>query len=34
VAWNDREASRAEAAAAFGGELTVAAAGQHLAPGG
>jgi len=34
VAWNDREASRAEAAAAFGGELTVAAAGQHLALGG
>ena len=34
VAWNDREASRAEAAAAFGGELALAAAGQHLALGG
>jgi len=34
VAWNDREASRAEAAAVFGGELALAAAGQHLALGG
>jgi ribonuclease BN (tRNA processing enzyme) len=34
VAWNDREASRAEAAAVFGGELGLAAAGQHLALGG
>ncbi len=34
VAWNDREASLAEAAAAFGGELTLAAGGQHLALGG
>jgi ribonuclease BN (tRNA processing enzyme) len=34
VAWNDREASRAEAAAAFGGELALAAAGQHFALGG
>jgi ribonuclease BN (tRNA processing enzyme) len=30
VAWNDPAASRAEAAAAFGGELALAAAGQHL----
>ncbi len=34
VAWNDREASRAEAAAVFGGELALAAAGQHLVIGG
>jgi ribonuclease BN (tRNA processing enzyme) len=34
VAWNDREASRAEAAAVFGGELGLAAAGQHFALGG
>jgi ribonuclease BN (tRNA processing enzyme) len=30
VAWNDPGRSRAEAAAAFGGPLSVAAAGQHL----
>lgn len=34
VAWNDPAASRAEAAAAFGGELAVARAGQHLVLGG
>jgi ribonuclease BN (tRNA processing enzyme) len=34
VAWNDREASLAEAATAFGGELTLAGAGQHFILGG
>ena len=33
VTWNDRERTRAEAAAAFGGQLSLAAAGQVLAVG-
>jgi ribonuclease BN (tRNA processing enzyme) len=34
VAWNDQDATLAEAAAAFGGPLSLAACGQHLTVGG